>query len=59
MLLRMLGHVVRTAYDGETGLSIAEQFSPDIVLLDIGLPRLSGLETAQRIRQDLGLRTRS
>ncbi len=37
-------------------LSVAEQFSPDIVLLDIGLPRLSGLEAAQRIRHDLGLR---
>jgi signal transduction histidine kinase len=56
ILLQMLGHEVRTAYDGETGLSVAEHFSPDIVLLDIGLPRLSGLEAAQRIRHDLGLR---
>jgi len=55
MLLQLLGHEVRVAYDGETGLSVAQQFSPDIVLLDIGLPRLSGLETAQRIRHDLGL----
>jgi signal transduction histidine kinase len=55
MLLQMLGHEVRTAYDGETGLIVAEQFSPDIVLLDIGLPRLSGLEAAERIRHDLGL----
>ncbi len=56
MLLQMLGHEVRTAYDGETGLNIAKQLSPDIVLLDIGLPRLSGLDAAQQIRQDLGLR---
>jgi signal transduction histidine kinase len=56
MLLHMLGHEVRTAYDGEDGLHAAQQFSPDIVLLDIGLPRLSGLETAQRMRRDLGLR---
>jgi signal transduction histidine kinase len=55
-LLQMFGHEVRSAYDGETGLSFAEQFSPDIVLLDIGLPRLSGLEAARRIRQDLSLR---
>jgi signal transduction histidine kinase len=55
MLLHMLGHEVRTAYDGMAGLQAAKQFSPDIVLLDIGLPRLSGLETAQRLRQDLGL----
>jgi signal transduction histidine kinase len=54
-LLQMFGHEVRTAYDGETGLSVAEQFSPDIILLDIGLPRLSGLEAARRIRHDLGL----
>lgn len=56
VLLDMLGHEVRTAYDGETGLQSAEEFSPDIVLLDIGLPRLSGLEAARRIRSDLGLR---
>ncbi|HEY7330137.1 MAG TPA: response regulator [Gemmataceae bacterium] len=56
VLLQMLGHEVRAAYDGETGLSIAKQFSPDIVLLDIGLPRLSGLEAARRMRKDLGLR---
>jgi signal transduction histidine kinase len=56
MLLKMLGHEVRTAYDGEDGLHVAEQFSPHIILLDIGLPRLSGLETARRLRCDLGLR---
>jgi signal transduction histidine kinase len=54
-LLQMLGHEVQTAYEGETGLRMAVQFSPDIILLDIGLPRLSGLEVARRIRQDLGL----
>ncbi len=56
MLLQMLGHEVRAAYDGETGLRVAQEFSPDVVLLDIGLPRLSGLEAARRIRGDLGLR---
>jgi signal transduction histidine kinase len=56
MLLRFLGHEVRTAYDGEAGLRAAEQFAPDVVLLDIGLPRLSGLEVARRLRQGLGLR---
>ena len=56
ILLDMLGHEVRTAYDGETGLHLAEDLSPDVILLDIGLPRLSGLEAAQRIRNDLGLR---
>jgi signal transduction histidine kinase len=56
MLMGMLGHEVRTAYDGELGLEAAQEFNPDIVLLDIGLPRLTGLETAQLLRHDLGLR---
>ena len=56
LLMRMLGHEVRMAHDGETALEIARQFSPDIVVLDIGLPRLSGLEVARRLRHDLGLR---
>lgn len=55
-LLQMLGHDVGVAYDGEAALRLAAQLSPDIVLLDIGLPRLSGLEAAQRIRHDVGLR---
>jgi signal transduction histidine kinase len=56
ILLQMLGHEVKLAYDGEAALRVARQFCPDIVLLDIGLPRLSGLEAARRIRHDLGLR---
>ncbi|MGH7225309.1 MAG: hybrid sensor histidine kinase/response regulator, partial [Gemmataceae bacterium] len=56
LLMQLLGHDVRTAHDGETGLETARQFSPDIVVFDIGLPRLSGLEVARRLRQDLGLR---
>lgn len=56
MLMRLLGHEVSTAHDGEAGLHAAAQFGPDIVLLDIGLPRLDGLEVARRLRGDLGLR---
>jgi PAS domain S-box-containing protein len=56
MLMRLLGHDVHTAHDGEAGLHAAAQFDPDIVLLDIGLPRLDGLEVARRLRGDLGLR---
>lgn len=55
MLMRLLGHEVRTAHDGEAGLRAAQEFCPDIVVLDIGLPCLSGLEVAQRLRHDLGL----
>jgi len=56
MLMQLLGHDVRTAHDGETGLETARQFAPDIVVLDIGLPRLNGLEVARQLRQDLGFR---
>jgi CheY-like chemotaxis protein len=51
MLLKALGNDVRTAYDGLAAIELAEEFLPDIVLLDIGMPKLNGYDTAQRIRQ--------
>jgi CheY-like chemotaxis protein len=51
ILLRILGHEVRTAYDGPTAIVAAEQLQPHAVLLDIGLPRLDGYQVAQRLRQ--------
>jgi CheY-like chemotaxis protein len=51
MLLSIEGHETRTARDGIEALATAEQFLPEVVLLDIGLPRLNGYETAKRIRQ--------
>ena len=50
-LLEMTGHDVRLAHDGLPALQAAFDYRPDVVLLDIGLPGLSGLEVAQRIRQ--------
>ena len=50
-LLSAAGHEVRTASDGPTALAVALDFQPEVVLLDISLPGLSGLEVAQRIRQ--------
>ncbi|HJV84406.1 MAG TPA: ATP-binding protein [Noviherbaspirillum sp.] len=49
-LLRLQGHEVRIAYDGESALSTFADFAPEVVLLDIGMPGMSGNEVAQRIR---------
>ena len=49
-LLEMLGNEVRTANDGEAGVGAAAQFRPDVVLMDIGMPKLNGYEAARRIR---------
>jgi PAS domain S-box-containing protein len=54
MLLRMLGNQVRTARDGLEAVGAAEEFHPDVVLLDIGLPKLDGYEAARRIRAQRG-----
>jgi signal transduction histidine kinase len=50
-LLRTAGHEIRTAHDGFEALGVADAFRPDVVLLDIGLPKMNGYEVAQRIRQ--------
>jgi signal transduction histidine kinase/DNA-binding NarL/FixJ family response regulator len=50
-LLRSEGHDVVVAYDGAEALDRFEQFQPEAALLDVGMPRLSGLEVARRIRQ--------
>jgi signal transduction histidine kinase len=49
-LLSRLGHRVRTVHDGGAAVVAAEEFRPDLVLLDIGLPTLSGYDVCHRIR---------
>jgi PAS domain S-box-containing protein len=51
MLLNIMGTETRTAYDGEEGVRLANEFRPDVVLLDIGLPKLNGFEACRRIRE--------
>jgi PAS domain S-box-containing protein len=52
MLLRLVGHDVRTVHDGRQALVVAAAYRPDLVLLDIGLPGLDGYEVARRLRQE-------
>ena len=53
MLLRVIGHDVRTAHDGPAALEAARASRPEVVLLDIGLPYMSGLDVARHLRNDL------
>ena len=54
MLLEAIGNDVRVAYDGEEAVDKAIEFSPQIVLLDIGLPKMHGYDVAKRIRAEKG-----
>ena len=51
MLLEIMGNEVRTAYDGEQAVEAAEAMRPEVVLLDIGMPKLDGYEVCRRIRE--------
>ena len=51
LLLNATGHEACTAYDGLEAIATAQQFRPDVVLLDIGLPKLNGYEACRRIRE--------
>jgi CheY-like chemotaxis protein len=50
ILLQLWGHDVRVAYSGEAALESVATFEPDVFLLDIALPRMSGFEMARRFR---------
>jgi signal transduction histidine kinase len=51
VLLQMHGHDIRMAHDGLEALAAGDAFKPDVVLLDLGMPRLNGFDAARRIRQ--------
>ena len=49
-LLTMKGHEARAVYSGEQGIFTAEVFMPDVIILDVGLPGMSGYEVAEKLR---------
>ena len=51
LLARLYGQEVRVAHDGPEALAVAEEFRPEVVLLDIGLPGMDGYEVARRLRE--------
>src|SRR5205085_4088213 len=54
ILLESMGHKVRLAHDGQAALQAAEEFDPQLVLLDIGMPCVNGYEACRRIRAQAG-----
>lgn len=50
-LLQRMGNTVHTAHDGEEGVAAAQAFRPDVVLCDIGLPKLNGYEVCRLMKQ--------
>jgi CheY-like chemotaxis protein len=50
MLLDVMGHRARAAIDGAEALQLAREFEPDLILLDLSLPDIDGIELAARLR---------
>jgi CheY-like chemotaxis protein len=51
MMLSLLGNEVRTAHDGNEAVEAAGVFRPQVILMDVGMPRLNGLDATRRIRE--------
>jgi CheY-like chemotaxis protein len=50
-LLDAMGNQTQIAHDGLEALAVVEVFRPDVILMDIGMPKLNGYDTCRRIRQ--------
>lgn len=51
LVLTQMGHDVRKTYDGLSAVSVATQFKPQLILLDLSMPVVDGFEVAQRLRE--------
>jgi CheY-like chemotaxis protein len=50
LILKKQGHMVKTAYDGVEAVQSAESFKPDVIFMDIGMPRMNGFDACKAIR---------
>ena len=55
MMLELLGQQTRQAHEGAGALKAAQEYQPEVIFMDIGLPGLTGHEVAERMRRDLGM----
>ncbi len=51
MMLELLGKEVKVTYDGQEAVDAVAAFRPDLIILDLGMPRLSGLDACREIRK--------
>lgn len=56
LLMRREGYEIRSVDDGEKAVETARTFRPDLMLLDVMMPRMDGYEVCQRIRSDASLK---
>jgi CheY-like chemotaxis protein len=55
-LLEQLGHLVTSAPNGQAGLALARELQPDLIITDVSMPLMNGLELCRRLRSDASLR---
>ncbi|MBU2530865.1 MAG: response regulator, partial [Elusimicrobia bacterium] len=55
-ILQKPGHLIMTAYTGQTALNWIANSKPDLILLDVGLPDMSGLEVCKKVKTDISTR---
>jgi CheY-like chemotaxis protein len=55
MMLELMGQQTRQAHEGNNALKVAQEYDPEVIFMDIGLPGLSGHEVVTRMRKELGM----